>query len=87
MKYVIMLLLLAGCAKREVKFLTGKQGEKGVAGSSGVNGIDGVNGVDGVNGQSCTVSATTNGAIISCPDGSFVEIKNGKDCKKDSHGD
>lgn len=60
----------------------GPRGDQGIPGQSGKDGTDGSNGADGKDGKdgsSCTATQTSNGAIISCTDGTSVVILNGTD--------
>ncbi len=56
----------------------------------GVDGLQGAVGATGATSQSCTVTQTSLGVLISCPDGSsglILHGQNGKDCKRDEkHG-
>lgn len=40
-------------------------------------------GANGEDGQSCTVQQLEEGALVTCPDGSFALIEHGKKCKKE----
>ena len=60
----------------------GQPGQNGIDGQDGQNGADGQDGVDGQDGQDaepCTVEAHVDGATITCPDGTTVEIYHGQD--------
>ncbi len=48
------------------------------AGKNGINGRDGVDGNNGADGSSCSIQALTNGALISCTDGTSSLILNGE---------
>jgi hypothetical protein len=48
--------------------------------------IKGENGHDGVNGSSCSVEQLENGAKMSCTDGSFAYIYNGRDGSNGTNG-
>lgn len=57
----------------------------------GQDGKDGKDGKDGSDAEPCTVSDSPEGATISCPDGSSVEIFDGEDgriivCHRHRHG-
>lgn len=55
----------------------GKNGSQGAAGKDGADGKAGKDGKDGKDGASCTVASLSNGARISCPDGTEVVVLNG----------
>lgn len=53
----------------------GRDGKDGINGTNGVDGTDGIDGEDGEDGENCSVVNTSNGAVISCPDGSSSEVE------------
>lgn len=87
MKYIILLLLTACGSAGEMFTDAGKcvSGGKechqdpvpGPTGAPGVPGRDGTNGKDGKDGASCTSKRVTNGATITCTDGTTVVILDG----------
>lgn len=68
---------------------TGAKGDKGDPGPQGLagrNGINGEDGSDGKDGSSCSVQSITNGARITCTDGTQASITNGSNGSDGSDG-
>lgn len=79
---VLGLSLLSACGPKDFSTsvtVVGKDGASGATGATGQKGDTGPIGPSGANGKNCTVKQLSNGAIISCPDGSSAAIYNGKD--------
>lgn len=87
MKPVLTLLLLLSltACNNESKLVQVK-GAKGDPGSIGPVGPTGPQGAPGLPGGSCTTTATANGALISCTDGSSTVVSNGADGSNGTDG-
>ncbi len=84
MKHWILILVLLACISCTKRYtiespIPGPQGEQGVSGSDGLDGTNGTDGVDGEDGTDCKVVQLSNGAYITCSDGSEATIFNGVD--------
>lgn len=55
----------------------GSQGSQGSVGGAGSQGAQGSQGTAGTNGSSCSIEQYTNGALITCTDGTMAAIYNG----------
>lgn len=74
-----MLLSACGSSREVVQVVSGTDGTNGADGrdgENGANGSNGSNGQNGSNGTSCSVSSTSNGAMITCGNTSQV-VSNG----------
>jgi hypothetical protein len=67
------------CEHEEPVVIRGERGEAGPPGPQGDRGPQGPVGPAGEKGTSCTAARTTNGAVISCADGTSVLILDGED--------
>ena len=84
---ILALFLIVACGKNvrdachsEGDFLVcPKDGTRAPISVPGPAGGDGTNGLDGSDSESCSVTDTEEGAEITCPDGSSVEIFDGED--------
>ncbi len=76
MREFILVMLIIGamaCGKAATEGVNGLQGNDGLVGPTGASGTT----------PSCTVTQTSMGALISCPDGSNAVVlhgESGKDC-------
>jgi len=81
---IVLVVIFAGCGPAVVD---GDQGANGLDGAPGVNGSNGQSGTPGptgsagVPGKSCSVKQLSNGALITCSDGTSATILNGEACK------
>ncbi len=64
----------------------GEQGEQGERGRDGRDGKDGQDGVDGKEAEPCSVIQHSDGATITCPDGTVAEIYHGSNGQDGSNG-
>jgi hypothetical protein len=84
--YMIILMfsltVLFGCGTDgalAIKQIPGPQGEQGEKGDTGAVGAQGESGLPGQDGSSCTTFNVSGGAVISCTDGSYSIVSDGKD--------
>lgn len=88
-KLLPVLLLIVGCGEfPDVKRKTTKVETTTTSQSKdGKDGKDGANGEAGKDGESCTVINHSDGATISCPDGTVAEIYNGTNGQDGEQGE